>query len=151
MMMGLCPLLLIFMLGSCLTQPNQAPDNPRYTHFLDQHSDPNPHRRDDRYCYDTMRERNMTSPCKDINTFIHGTRNNIKAVCEDKNGEPYGTNFIISKAPFQVTICKHHGGSSRPPCEYRATAGFRYIVISCEHGWPVHLAKTVVKSKSAGH
>lgn len=138
MMMGLGPLLLIFMLGSCLTQPNQAPGNPRYTHFLDQHYDRKPRGHNDKYCDDTMSERGLTSPCKDTNTFIHGTKNKIKAVCEDKNGKPYGANFRISKSPFQVTTCKHRGGSPRPPCYYRATAGSRDIVIACERGLPVH-------------
>ncbi|XP_054571561.1 angiogenin-like [Eptesicus fuscus] len=142
MMMGLGPLLLIFMLGSCLTQPNPAPDDQRYKIFLNQHYDPTPDGHDDRYCEVTMKRRDLTSPCKDINTFIHGTKKKIKAVCEDKNGKPYGEHFRISKSPFQVTICRHHGGSNQPPCKYRATAGSRYIVIACEHGLPVHLDRT---------
>ncbi|CAK6432445.1 unnamed protein product [Pipistrellus nathusii] len=136
-MMGLVPLLLVFMLGPCLTPPALAQDE-RYRHFLDQHYDPKPHGQNDRYCNTMMRRRGLTSPCKDINTFIHGTSDNIKAVCEDENGKPYGTNFRISKSRFQVTTCKHIGGSPRPPCRYRATREFRYIVIACEHGLPVH-------------
>ncbi|XP_023608647.1 angiogenin [Myotis lucifugus] len=138
MMIGLGPLLLVFILGPCLTPPTLAQDDYRYRHFLEQHYDLNPRGRNDAYCDTMMRRRGLTSPCKDTNTFIHGTSNNIKAVCEDENGKPYGANFRISKSPFQVTTCKLRGGSNRPPCRYRATAGSRDIVIACEHGLPVH-------------
>ncbi|XP_014304045.1 angiogenin-like [Myotis lucifugus] len=138
MMMGLGPLLLVFMLVPCLTPPTLAQDDRRYKHFLNQHYDAKPSGRNDAYCDTMMRRRGLTSPCKAKNTFIHGNSNNIKDVCGDKNGVPYGKNLRRSKSPFQVTACKHRGGSNRPPCRYRATAGSRSIVIACEHGLPVH-------------
>ncbi|XP_016055051.1 PREDICTED: angiogenin [Miniopterus natalensis] len=145
MMMGLGPLLLVFMLGLGLTPPTLAQNDIRYKHFLDQHYDPTPSGRNGRYCDTTMRRRGLTSPCKDVNTFIHESSNNIKAICEDENGTPYKGNFRISKSHFQVTTCKLIGGSSRPPCRYRATEGPRNIVVACEQGLPVHFDESVYR------
>ncbi|XP_019487926.1 PREDICTED: angiogenin [Hipposideros armiger] len=138
MMMCLGPLVLVFMLGLGLTPPTLAQNDSRYEHFLTQHYDAKPSGRGSRYCEIMMARRGLTTPCKDTNTFIHGTKNNIKAICGDKNGKPYMDAFRISKSAFRVTTCKHAGGSPRPPCRYRATAGFRDIVIACENGLPVH-------------
>ncbi|XP_052046245.1 angiogenin [Apodemus sylvaticus] len=143
MAMSLGPLLLVFVLGSVATPPTLALDDPRYTKFLTQHYDAKPKGRDDRYCENMMRRRSLTSPCKDVNTFVHGNKNNIKAIC-GKNGSPYGENFRISESPFQVTTCRHTGGSPRPPCRYRASSGYRRIVIACENGLPVHLDESVI-------
>ncbi|XP_037690369.1 angiogenin [Choloepus didactylus] len=138
MVMGLVPLFLICMLGLGLTPPTLTQDDSRYKHFLKQHYDAKPSGRNDRYCESMMKKRGLTTPCKDINTFIHGNKGSIKDICGDKNGKPYGTNLRISKSPFQVTTCRHVGGSPRPPCRYRATAGSRTIVVACENGLPVH-------------
>ncbi|XP_063571511.1 angiogenin [Pongo abelii] len=145
MVMGLGVLLLVFMLGLGLTPPTLAQDNSRYTDFLAQHYDPKPQGRDDRYCESIMRRRGLTSPCKGINTFIHGSKRSIKAICENKNGNPHRENLKISKSSFQVTTCKLHGGSPWPPCHYRATADFRNIVVACENGLPVHLDQSIFR------
>lgn len=116
------PLLLVFVLGLVATLPTLAQDDRRYRKFLNEHYDAKPKGRDDRYCESMMKKRGLTSPCKDTNTFIHDTTNNIKAIC-GRDGSPYEGNLIISNAPFQVTTCKHHGGSQRPPCRYRASKG----------------------------
>lgn len=131
------PLFLIFVLGLVVIPPTLAQDDSRYTKFLTQHHDAKPKGRDDRYCERMMKRRSLTSPCKDVNTFIHGNKSNIKAIC-GANGSPYRENLRMSKSPFQVTTCKHTGGSPRPPCQYRASAGFRHVVIACENGLPVH-------------
>ncbi|XP_008507150.2 angiogenin [Equus przewalskii] len=138
MAMSLCPLLLVFVLGLGLTPPSLAQDDSRYRQFLTKHYDANPRGRNDRYCESMMVGRHLTTPCKDTNTFIHGSKSSIKAICGNKNGNPYGETLRISKTRFQVTTCKHAGGSPRPPCRYRATPGFRSIVIACENGLPVH-------------
>ncbi|KAM5239462.1 angiogenin isoform 1-T6 [Hipposideros larvatus] len=138
MMMCLGPLVLVFMLGLGLTPPTPTQNNSRYERFLTQHYDAKPSGRNRRYCEKMMASRDLITPCKDTNTFIHGTKNNIKAICGDKNGKPYMGTLRISKSPFQVTTCKHAGGSPHPPCQYRATAGFRDIVIACENDLPVH-------------
>ncbi|XP_014636027.1 PREDICTED: angiogenin [Ceratotherium simum simum] len=138
MMMGLGPLLLVFVLGLGLTPLTLAQDDIRYRDFLTKHYDAKPTGRNDRYCESMMVRRGLTTPCKDTNTFIHGKKTGIKAICGDKNGETYNGNLRISKTPFQVTTCKHVGGSPRPPCRYRATPGYRNIVVACENGLPVH-------------
>ncbi|XP_024423576.1 angiogenin [Desmodus rotundus] len=145
-MMGLGPLLLVFTLGLGLTpSTTRAQNDYRYTHFLTQHYDSNPFGRDDRYCNIMMARRGLTSPCKDTNTFIHGTKKNIRAICEDKNGVLYGETFRQSKSSFQVTTCKHIGQSSKPPCWYRANKGSRAIVVACEHGLPVHFDESFIR------
>ncbi|XP_021010216.1 angiogenin-4-like [Mus caroli] len=136
------PLLLVFMLGLVVIPPILA-QNERYIKFLTQHYDAKPKGRDHRYCESMMRERELTSPCKDVNTFIHDTKNNIKAICE-KKGSPYGENFRISNSRFQITTCRHSGRSPRPPCRYRAFKDFRSIVIACVDGWPVHFDESFI-------
>ncbi|XP_076983432.1 angiogenin [Tamandua tetradactyla] len=135
--MGLSLLLLVFALDLGLTPPALTQDDPRYPRFLIQHHDSKPSGRNDRYCEMMMRIRGLTSPCKGTNTFVHGNKGNIVAVCENE-GTPYRADLRISKSLFQVTICKHKGGSPRPPCRYRATAGARQIVVACANGLPVH-------------
>nr|XP_012608281.1 angiogenin isoform X2 [Microcebus murinus] len=145
MVMGPGPLLLVFMLGLGLTPLTLAQDDSRYKHFLTQHYDAKPRGRNDRYCESMMERRGLTSPCKDTNTFIHGNKGNVKAICGNKNGSPHRENLRISKSPFQVTTCRHVGGSSRPPCRYRATPGFRHIVVACEGGLPVHFDESFLR------
>lgn len=98
--MSPCPLLLVFVLGLVVIPPTLA-QNERYEKFLRQHYDAKPKGRDDRYCESMMKERKLTSPCKDVNTFIHGNKSNIKAIC-GANGSPYRENLRMSKSPFQA-------------------------------------------------
>ncbi|XP_016050174.1 angiogenin [Erinaceus europaeus] len=143
MVMGLGPLLLVFMLVLGLTPSTLSQDDIAYRNFLTRHYDAKPKGRDHKYCESMMGKRGMTRPCKDFNTFVHGTKESIKAICTDENGSPYGPEFRISKSSFQVTNCKHYGGSSRPPCKYRATSGSRRIVIACRNGLPSHLDESI--------
>lgn len=144
--MSLGPLLLVFVLGLVVTPSTLAQNDARYIKFLTQHYDANPTGRNDRYCDSMMRQRGLTSPCKDRNTFIHGNRDSIKAVCGE-NGNPYKNNLRISISEFQVTTCSHRGGSPRPPCWYRAFRGFRRIVIACENGLPVHFDESIIRPR----
>ncbi|XP_008055111.1 angiogenin [Carlito syrichta] len=146
MSMDLGPWLLVFMLGLSLTLPTLAQDNARYEKFLTQHYDAKPGGRDDKYCETMMKKRGLTSPCKEVNTFVHGKKRSIRAICDDSNGSPYKENLRISKSSFQMTTCTHKGGSPRPPCKYRATAGFRTIAIACENGFPVHLDQSFIRT-----
>ncbi|XP_065728887.1 angiogenin [Phocoena phocoena] len=143
MVMFLRPLFFVFMLG--LTPLTLAQGDRKYRHFLSQHYDRQPTGRDDRYCESMMRRRDLINPCKEVNTFIHGSVNDIKGICEDKNGKAYG-DLRISKSPFQITTCKHRGGSPRPPCQYRATRGYRVIAIACENDWPTHFDESFILS-----
>ncbi|DAA25501.1 angiogenin-1 [Bos indicus] len=144
MVMVLSPLFLVFILGLGLTPVAPAQDDYRYIHFLTQHYDAKPKGRNDEYCFNMMKNRRLTRPCKDRNTFIHGNKNDIKAICEDRNGQPYRGDLRISKSEFQITICKHKGGSSRPPCRYGATEDSRVIVVGCENGLPVHFDESFI-------
>ncbi|XP_006998389.1 angiogenin-like [Peromyscus maniculatus bairdii] len=146
MTMSLGPLLLVFVLGLIVTPSTLAQNDARYIKFLTQHHHANPTGQNDRYCESMMRQRGLTSPCKDRNTFIHGNRDNIKAVCGE-NGNPYENNLRISISEFQVTTCRHIGGSPRPPCRYRAFRDFRRIVIACENGFPVHFDESIISPK----
>ncbi|XP_004698936.1 angiogenin [Echinops telfairi] len=151
MVMSLGLLFLVFMLALGLTPPPLTQDNARYKHFLSQHYDGNPRGRNDRYCESMMVIRGLTTPCKEINTFIHYKKGSIKAICGTKNGIPHGENLRRSKSPFQITTCRHVGGSPRPPCRYRATQGFRDIVVACENGLPVHFDESLFLRQPAGH
>lgn len=112
-------------------------NNPRYEKFLRQHRDDPKSNFRDRYCNAMMRRRDLTWPqCKEMNTFIHGSKRQIQAVCTS-GGVPYGEQRR-SLQHFRVTTCTHRGGSIRPPCEYDQNNSPRYIVIACEDGWPVH-------------
>lgn len=111
--------------------------NHAYKKFLSQHRDePRSHFRG-KYCEAIMSQRGLTRPeCKEVNTFIHASKNRIKAVC-GKGGKPYGK-LRISNQHFKVTTCKLQGGSKRPPCHYREDRSPRYIVIDCRGGLPIH-------------
>lgn len=139
-------LFLVFMLGLSMNPLILAQNDYRYINFLNRHHEANPRRRDAIYCK-TMMERwkLISSPWRDTNTFIHGVKNNIKAICGDK-GSPYRENLRISTSPFQVTICKHKGGSPWPPCRYQAMEDSRHIVIGCENGLPVHFEESFIRS-----
>ncbi|XP_040083019.1 angiogenin-2-like [Oryx dammah] len=146
MVMVLSPLFLVFMLDLGLTPQTLAQDD-RYREFLRKHYDPSSKGHDDRYCNTMMARKHMTKPCKDTNTFVHGNSDNIRAICDDRNGEPYGDGLRRSRSAFQITTCRHIGGSPKSPCRYRAFSANRIIVIRCEDGFPVHLEKTFIPPK----
>ncbi|XP_026576409.1 ribonuclease-like isoform X1 [Pseudonaja textilis] len=109
-----------------------------YETFLRQHYDNPKSNVGDNYCNKMMQRRGMTQPkCKEVNTFIHDTKNKIIAVCGD-GGEAINNRLRRSKKQFRVTTCKMKGSSTKPPCDYRENESPRYIVIACENGLPVH-------------
>ncbi|XP_033024217.1 angiogenin-like [Lacerta agilis] len=119
---------------------------PTYKKFLTQHYDNPKSSVGKEYCDAMMRKRGLDKPeCKEVNTFIHGTKNNIKAVCTASGGKDYGDGLRISLHPFTVTTCKHRGGSTDPPCRYSDNRSPRYIVIACnEKGEPVHFDESII-------
>uniref|UniRef100_A0A8D0DME2 Ribonuclease A-domain domain-containing protein n=1 Tax=Salvator merianae TaxID=96440 RepID=A0A8D0DME2_SALMN len=127
-------------LGPChqlLVPSSSCGNNPRYEHFLTQHRDEPQSSFHGRYCDSLMSRRGLTRPqCKEVNTFIHDTKRQIQGVCAEE-GVPFG-NLRRSRQHFRVITCTHKGGSTRPPCEYKENRSPRYIVITCESGWPVH-------------
>nr|XP_060639021.1 ribonuclease-like [Anolis sagrei ordinatus] len=109
-----------------------------YETFLRQHYDNPKSSVGSNYCDAMMQKRDLTKPqCKEVNSFIHETKNNIIDVCGN-GGEPYGDRLRRSKKQFSVTTCKLKGGSTRPPCNYRENKSERYIVIACRDKLPVH-------------
>ncbi|XP_078510204.1 ribonuclease-like [Lissotriton helveticus] len=121
-----------------------------YQQFLRQHyDDPKTSGRD--YCGKMMLKRCMTNQdppltkCKELNSFIHATKKQIQAVCND-SGSPYGNNpkLTVSNLPFRVTTCTCHGDPDVHPCEYRGRETTRRIVIDCRGGNPVHFAEGIV-------
>uniref|UniRef100_A0A8C4SCQ3 Ribonuclease A-domain domain-containing protein n=1 Tax=Erpetoichthys calabaricus TaxID=27687 RepID=A0A8C4SCQ3_ERPCA len=121
-----------------------------YQKFLRQHYD-NPKTSNNNYCNAMMEMRCMTNldppavnKCKEKNTFIHSTKNQIIAVC-DKAGVPLGGNLRRSTKPFSVSTCKIHGDPNVHPCKYRGGGrDTRQIVIACENRLPVHLDETQI-------
>ncbi|XP_034991382.2 angiogenin isoform X1 [Zootoca vivipara] len=133
---GACCLFLAVLLSHLLCE-SSCGNNPRYEKFLSQHRDEPRSRFHGRYCNTLMGSRGLTKPeCKEVNTFIHGSKRQIRAVCAE-GGLPSGE-LRKSRQHFRVTTCTLRGGSTRPPCEYKENISPRYIIIGCEGGWPVH-------------
>ncbi|KAI5630415.1 ribonuclease like 2 precursor [Silurus asotus] len=110
---------------------------PRYQNFLNQHVYGN---MAESWCTSEIRSRKITdgnsNNCKDVNTFIRATVEQVKAVCGKATG------YYTSGQPFSVVTCKLKSGERRPDCVYtdRRKKGdrSRYIRIACDQGWPVH-------------
>ncbi|XP_053216783.1 angiogenin-like [Podarcis raffonei] len=119
---------------------------PNYKTFLTQHYDNPKSSVGNQYCDVMMKRRGLDKPaCKEVNTFIHSTKNNIKSVCTESGGEDYGNGLRIALRPVTVTTCKHKGGSTRTPCEYSDNKSSRYIVIACnENKEPVHFDESII-------
>ncbi|XP_006264765.3 angiogenin-4 [Alligator mississippiensis] len=128
----------------------------QYERFLLQHVHCNPRGRDDAYCNRQMRymlredRRRDPNPgkkiCKEINTFIHETKDAIRAVCQG-GGSEYVTRsgqvMHRSFSSFQVTTCRFHGGKPLENCRYRASRDSRRIVIACDEDRnPVHFEES---------
>ncbi|XP_061445065.1 angiogenin-like [Rhineura floridana] len=134
---GSCYLLLVLLVADLLPG-SFCGNNPHYEKFLNQHRDEPRSSFHGRYCNTLMTSRGLTRPeCKEVNTFIHSTKRQIRAVCTDGGGVPFGE-LRQSRQHFRVTTCTLRGGSTRPPCEYKENTSPRYIIIGCEGGWPVH-------------
>ncbi|XP_067388349.1 ribonuclease-like [Emydura macquarii macquarii] len=125
--------LFLALLAACLL-PGASPHGPRYQKFLRQHHD-NPRTPAGRdYCGAMMQRRGLARPCKDINTFIHASRAQLRAVC-GAGGTPY-QGMRRSRRPLAVTTCELRR-TQGARCIYRSHAASRYIVIGCDHGtWP---------------
>uniref|UniRef100_A0A8D2KT02 Ribonuclease A-domain domain-containing protein n=1 Tax=Varanus komodoensis TaxID=61221 RepID=A0A8D2KT02_VARKO len=129
--------LLALLLVAELLPGSSCTNNPRYEKFLSQHRDEPRSSFRGRYCDSLMKIRGLTKPhCKEVNTFIHGSKRQIRAVCAE-GGLPSGQ-LRRSQRPFRVTTCTLRGDSALHPCEYKENTSPRYIVIGCEDGWPVH-------------
>lgn len=93
---------------------------------------------DRRYCNLMMQRRKMTdSACKPSNTFIHGSPEDVDAICTD-GGTYFSENYYDSNAHFEVTSCRITGGSQRPPCAYRGRRTSQRVRVACTNSVPVH-------------
>ncbi|XP_017569346.1 ribonuclease-like 3 [Pygocentrus nattereri] len=110
----------------------------RYKHFLNQHVFGN---MNTGLCDSVIRTRKITAGitnnCKEINTFILATHEQVRAVCQE-GGIPKGRNLYESTKPFAVVICRLRSGDRRPSCTYDGKRSTRTITVACDQQWPVH-------------
>ncbi|XP_067253070.1 ribonuclease-like 3 [Chanodichthys erythropterus] len=139
-------LLLIFSVSSFTH--GEIPENikPRYENFLNQHFGPDMTVKN---CDSVIKKRGIIrggteNGCKEINSFINANSKDIRAVCE-KAGTPQGGDLFKSNQPFPVITCKLKSGEKHQKCEYRGVSDTRYIVLGCDHGWPVHYDEGIYK------
>ncbi|XP_015273013.1 PREDICTED: ribonuclease-like [Gekko japonicus] len=91
-----------------------------------------------RYCNLMMQSRKMTTnACKPSNTFIHGSPEDVDAICTH-GGTHSSENYYDSNVSFEVTSCRISGGSQRPPCSYRGRLSSQHVRVACVNGVPVH-------------
>ncbi|XP_071599017.1 ribonuclease CL2-like isoform X2 [Heliangelus exortis] len=116
----------------------------RYEKFLRQHVD-NPRTSTlsaHRYCETMLARRQVTAPgrpCKPSNTFVHAPPEELTAACTQT---PDAMGFQSTPTAVSLTACRARGGSTRPPCAYRARQVQHHVRVSCLNGLPVHLAGT---------
>uniref|UniRef100_A0A4W2I1Z1 Ribonuclease A-domain domain-containing protein n=1 Tax=Bos indicus x Bos taurus TaxID=30522 RepID=A0A4W2I1Z1_BOBOX len=90
------------------------------------------------YCNLMMCCRKMTQgKCKPVNTFVHESLADVKAVCSQKkvtckNGQ---TNCYQSKSTMRITDCRETGSSKYPNCAYKTTqAVCSQKNVACKNG-----------------
>ncbi|XP_015273010.1 PREDICTED: angiogenin-4-like [Gekko japonicus] len=134
---ALLPILLLCFLAVTAV----SSQSPFYTQFLWQHIDfPRSNIAQD-YCGVMMRQRGMTRPCKNTNSFVHISKKDIKDMCTWA-ATYYRRNLRLSKKEVPVTTCFLERTAPNR-CFYWSYTGKRYIYISCDKkGWPVHFEET---------
>nr|P00672.1 RecName: Full=Ribonuclease pancreatic; AltName: Full=RNase 1; AltName: Full=RNase A [Hippopotamus amphibius] len=103
---------------------------------------------DSNYCNQMMVRRNMTQDrCKPVNTFVHESEADVKAVCSQKNvtcknGQ---TNCYQSNSTMHITDCRETGSSKYPNCAYKTSQLQKHIIVACEGDpyVPVHYDASV--------
>ncbi|KAM7239866.1 hypothetical protein CapIbe_009361 [Capra ibex] len=101
------------------------------------------------YCNLMMKRRRMThGRCKPVNTFVHESLDDVKAVCSQKNitcknGQP---NCYQSNSTMNITDCRETGSSKYPNCAYKTSQKQKYITVACEGNpyVPVHFDGAVL-------
>ncbi|XP_077170540.1 ribonuclease-like [Paroedura picta] len=131
-------LLLLVLLGPWPASPQRET---RHEKFRRQHTDypkTSPDLDARRYCNLMMQRRGMTSgACKPSNTFIHGSPEEVDAICTH-GGTYFNENYYDSNAHFDVTSCRITGGSQSPPCNYRGRLSTQRVRVACIRNEPVH-------------
>ncbi|XP_034355046.1 ribonuclease K6-like [Arvicanthis niloticus] len=94
---------------------------------------------------------NYTRHCKQKNTFLHESFQNVAATCSlhtitCRNGRK---NCHKSTKPVKMTDCSHTG-EAYPNCRYSSAVLYKFFIVACEHPKkadpdyqlvPVHLDK----------
>uniref|UniRef100_A0AAY5F338 Ribonuclease A-domain domain-containing protein n=1 Tax=Electrophorus electricus TaxID=8005 RepID=A0AAY5F338_ELEEL len=130
--------LLLALSATLLVDAQPADVMRRYKHFLTQHvyGGMNTNK-----CSKVINQRHITegntNNCKEINTFILATHEQVRAVCSD-GGIPKGRNLYESTKRFPLVICKLKKGVRCPKCKYNGKRSTRTIIVACDRGWPVH-------------
>uniref|UniRef100_A0A3B1KBJ6 Ribonuclease like 3 n=1 Tax=Astyanax mexicanus TaxID=7994 RepID=A0A3B1KBJ6_ASTMX len=110
----------------------------RYQHFLNQHVFGG---MNEKQCDSVIGKRGITqgdtNNCKETNTFILATQEQVRAVCQE-GGKPKGGNLYESTKPFPVITCRLQSGGRQPKCKYRGQKSTRTITVGCAQTWPVH-------------
>ncbi|XP_043775394.1 LOW QUALITY PROTEIN: seminal ribonuclease-like [Cervus elaphus] len=87
------------------------------------------------YCNLMMSCRKMTQgKCRPVDTFVHESLANIKAVCSQKkvackNGQ---SSSYQSNSAMHVTECRETGSSKYPNCAYKTTRAEKHIIVACQ-------------------
>lgn len=116
----------------------------RYEKFINQHIKAGMSvNRCDAEINDRRISKTGSDECKETNTFILSTTDPVQAIC-GKAGVPYDGGMTKSTTPFPVVICSlRNSGARLPSCEYRGRSSTSYIVIRCDHGFPVHFDRDI--------
>uniref|UniRef100_A0A3B5B2V6 Ribonuclease A-domain domain-containing protein n=1 Tax=Stegastes partitus TaxID=144197 RepID=A0A3B5B2V6_9TELE len=84
--------------------------------------------------------------CKDVNSFILGSPNSIKAICQGQ-GTPYENTLLTkSNTLFKTVVCElKNEGAKKPHCQYKGKLlKNRAVVVGCEQQLPVHFADDIL-------
>uniref|UniRef100_A0A8B9KGH3 Ribonuclease like 3 n=1 Tax=Astyanax mexicanus TaxID=7994 RepID=A0A8B9KGH3_ASTMX len=112
----------------------------RYLHFLNQHVFGG---MNEKQCDSVIRKRGITqgdtNNCKETNTFILATQQQVRAVCQEGGThKPNTRDLYESTKPFPVITCSLQSGDRQPKCKYRGQRSTRHITVGCAQTWPVH-------------
>ncbi|KAL1791411.1 ribonuclease K6 [Sigmodon hispidus] len=77
---------------------------------------------------------NYTQHCKEKNTFLHESFQNVAVTCGlsniiCKNGRK---NCHESAEPVSMIDCSHTAGAY-PDCHYRGAVKYKFFIVACEH------------------
>nr|XP_010947981.2 ribonuclease pancreatic-like isoform X1 [Camelus bactrianus] len=100
------------------------------------------------YCNQMMKRRKMTRGwCKPVNTFVHESLEDVKAICSEKNITCKNGQYNChqSNSTVNITDCRQTGSSRYPNCVYKTTKLQKRIIVACEGNvsMPVHLDASV--------
>ncbi|XP_060110939.1 angiogenin-2-like [Heteronotia binoei] len=128
--------LVLVLLVSFLAVTSVSSQTPHYWKFVREHIDFPQTNAGPEYCNTMMRQRLMTTPCKQTNSFVHISRDDMNNICNWRGGTYYRRNLRISKVEVPVTTCFLQSTAPNR-CFYDFHRGRRFIMITCDKkGWP---------------